>query len=119
MNILLEKLQETGVDVEGTLERFLDKEELYIKFLVKFLNDNNMELLGEALNKADYESAFQYAHALKGLSANLGLETMQKHLENIVKGYRSSDFSVMAPNYEKLVPVYENIISAIKENQGL
>ena len=37
------QLEENGADVEGTLKRFMGNEALYMKFIMKFLDDKNFE----------------------------------------------------------------------------
>lgn len=71
--LLKQKLIENGADVEGTLHRFMGNEALFSKFLLKFRDDKNYAGLEESLEQENYEEAFKYAHTLKGVSANLGL----------------------------------------------
>lgn len=71
---LKQKLIENGADVEGTLHRFMGNEALFSKFLLKFKDDKNYAGLTESLDQGNYEEAFKFAHTLKGVSANLGLE---------------------------------------------
>lgn len=70
------QLLENGADVETTIHRFMGNENLYLKFLMKFQNDRNYESLKQHLEEQKYEDAFNDAHTLKGVSANLGLDTI-------------------------------------------
>lgn len=72
------RLERLGMDVPKTLERFLDNEKMLIKFLKKFETDDNMEKLSLALKKGDVKTAFEAAHALKGISANLSLGNLNE-----------------------------------------
>ena len=38
------ELIEAGVDYEGALERFIGRDDLYRKFIFKFLDDKNMNI---------------------------------------------------------------------------
>lgn len=67
------QLLENGADVETTINRFMGREDLYLNFLFKFQNDKNYESLAKHLETKQYEDAFNDAHTLKGVSANLGL----------------------------------------------
>ena len=67
------QLEENGADVEGTLKRFMGNEALYMKFIMKFLDDKNFEGIKSNLEKNDFEDAYVSAHTLKGVTANLGL----------------------------------------------
>ena len=44
-----------------------------MKFVMKFEEDRNCRGIRESLEKQDAEAAFNQAHALKGVSGNLGL----------------------------------------------
>lgn len=68
------QMEENGANVDTTLERFMGNEALYMKFIMKFLDDKNFGDIMEKLEKSDYEGAFNGAHALKGVTANLGLD---------------------------------------------
>ncbi len=59
--------------MEGTLKRFMGNEALYMKFIMKFLDDKNFEGIKSNLEKNDFEGAYVSAHTLKGVTANLGL----------------------------------------------
>jgi len=82
---LKEQLEENGVDVKNTLKRFMGKEEMYQRFLGKFLKDESYENLKKSLEGKDYEEAFKYAHTLKGISANLGLEPVRQAVSEMVE----------------------------------
>lgn len=68
------ELQKNGADVKSALHSFMGKEEMYEKYLVKFLaEDPNYDNLMSSLERKDYNEAFRCAHTLKGVSVNLGL----------------------------------------------
>jgi HPt (histidine-containing phosphotransfer) domain-containing protein len=68
------QLKDCGADVETTVKRFMGNEALYEKFVMKFLDDKNCEGIQANIEKSDYKEVFNCAHALKGVSANLGLD---------------------------------------------
>ncbi len=68
------EMEENGADVETTVKRFMGNEKMYMKFIMKFLDDNNYDKLKENLSKGDYEETFNSAHTLKGVAANLGID---------------------------------------------
>lgn len=68
------QMEDNGADVNGTLKRFMGSEKMYMKFIMKFLDDKNCAGLKENLQNRDFEGAFASAHALKGVTANLGLD---------------------------------------------
>lgn len=86
-----EKLAAYGVDVAVTMERLGNSEDLYLRCVDLFLNDGNMEELGKALEQGDLKKGFEAAHALKGVSANLGLQPFYEKICKIVEPLRAAD----------------------------
>lgn len=71
--VFKKQLEEGGADVDVTLKRFMGNEAIYMKFILKFLDDKNYDMIMDSLAKKDYAGAFAGAHSLKGVSGNLGL----------------------------------------------
>ena len=72
------ELRENGAGVDAAVHRFMGNKALYKKFLLKFKDDRNCEALAENIRNGNYEAAFNSAHTLKGVSANLGLDPIYK-----------------------------------------
>lgn len=70
------QLEENGVDVEATLKRFMGREAIFMKFILKFADDQSCVGIREALNNQDAKAAFEHAHSLKGVSGNLGISSV-------------------------------------------
>lgn len=111
---LVERLTENGMEVEKTLERFMGNEELYIKFLKKFLEDGNCAGLKEAVEQGDRDNAFLSAHTLKGLAANLGLNCILEPLVPIVETLRNGSVDNLADNIKKLDENYLKVTQIIE-----
>ena len=86
-----QKMEENGADVETTINRFMGNEAMYLKFLGKILDDQNYKMLGENLEAKNYEEAFKCAHTLKGVTANLGLDPIQKAVSELVEEIRGKE----------------------------
>lgn len=65
------ELEGAGVNVEETLRRFMNNEMLMIKFLRKFVDDENMNKLRTLIADKHYNEVLPVAHTLKGVSGNL------------------------------------------------
>jgi len=118
---LKQKLVENGADVEGTLHRFMGNGALFLKFLVKFKDDQNFALLRNSIEQKDYEEAFKAAHTLKGVSANLGLTPIYasaSNLTELLRGKAPSEVDVEQVMQEKaaLEESYQLFIKIIEEN---
>ena len=93
-------LTEAGINVDTALKRFLDDEEMYFEFLNSFVEDTLMSRLKQAVQNGSVDDAFEAAHALKGLCANLSIDSMSKMIVpmvEILRG-RSMDSAVIRQN---------------------
>lgn len=105
MSTLLDELKDWGCDVDGAMERFMGDEELYRICLHSVLSDKSFGGLCEALQRNDVDEAFDHAHTLKGVLANMGLTPMFDITVRIVEPLR-------AGNSENLLPVCEELMQA-------
>lgn len=109
MEMIFQALEDWGCDVEGALERFLDDKELYMTCLKTVITDGNFVKLGVALKEQNVPLAFDYAHTLKGVFANLGLTPMFVIVETIVEPLRAGLASHLEEPYEKLLASNERL----------
>ena len=110
-----ERLEGLGVDIEETLERFVENEALFFRCLNKLEDDKNYTLLCEAIEEGtDAHKAFDAAHALKGVSANLGLNKLFIELREITEVFRAGSMDYDTDNLERLKAAYSEAISTIK-----
>lgn len=96
-------LKDAGIDVEGALNRFLNNEDLYMKFLMKFPEDKSFWNFCQAMQDSNCEYALKYAHTLKGLSGNLSIMTLYDLLYPCVNDLRAGNMD----NVKKLQPDIE------------
>ncbi|MBQ7933613.1 MAG: Hpt domain-containing protein [Lachnospiraceae bacterium] len=102
------------MEYEETLGRFMNKEELLERFLKRFPEDTSYRHLKERLAAGNYKEAFSCAHTLKGVTANLGLESLRRPASEITELLRyceeqpvdsdrlREEWDVLQQNYEKL-----------------
>lgn len=83
--VFKKQLEEGGADVDVTLKRFMGNEAIYMKFILKFLDDKNYDVIMDSLAKKDYAGAFAGAHSLKGVSGNLGLTPVYEASSSITE----------------------------------
>ena len=86
-----EMFEAYGADYHSTMARFMGNEAMYMKFLDMLFKDDNLEKLGEALEKQDYEEAFSAAHTLKGVVGNMGLTPLFNAVCAIVESLRKRE----------------------------
>lgn len=65
-----------GIDLNQGIRYAGENEELYMRFLKRFPDDENMGELCAALASGDMDTAFVCAHTLKGLALQLGITAL-------------------------------------------
>lgn len=115
-NRLFKALKELEVDIEGTLSRFCDNEELYMKFLLRFPDEDRITPIKDSISAQNYDMLLQAAHKLKGTSANLGMNRLSQKAEKIVKKVRSSEYTGFEADAADVEKEYNLVCGTIKEN---
>lgn len=110
-----EKLLSVSIDADHTIDRFMGNEELYKKFLGKFLKDVSYQELMEGYEQHDASKAFRAAHTLKGVSANLGLISIMDCVTPMVTAMRGGEFPEdMEEALLQLGVCYQKVCSLIR-----
>lgn len=103
------------IDYEEGLERFVNKPELYHKFLSKFMQESAFVELQKAMAEEDYEAAFRYAHTMKGNTGNLSLVRLYKATIPLVEALRDgADIEGAKKLYGQVETVFEETIAYLK-----
>lgn len=99
--ITLDKLKGFGANTEEGLARCMNNEEFYLKMVNMGLADERFEALGPALESGDKDTAFELAHALKGVLGNLSLTPIYdpfSEMTELLRAKQDADYKTM---YEK------------------
>ena len=88
---MIMELKACGIDYEDTLHRFMNKQDMMIRFLKKFPEDTSYLQIIENIDKRDYGTAFRCAHTLKGVVANLGITSLYGHVSEITELLRGKE----------------------------
>ena len=108
-----ERLAAAGIDVADALSRFMGNENMFERFLGKFLQDKNFPALREALEKGDKEAALAASHTLKGVCGNLSMTALFDLLTEQVRLFRADDFEGAKQMMEKITEQYKKVTDAI------
>lgn len=84
-DVLWDMLRKRGVDVDRALARMKGNKDAYKNFLIEFFGDPDFEALGTEIKAGNAKIAFEYAHGLKGMAANLGLDEVRSRLGVLVE----------------------------------
>ena len=104
-----------GVDWDDVLARFMGNEDLIAKFMVKFLSDKNMGELSKYLEEGNVTEAFKAVHALKGVSANLGLKGMLGSVCELTEILRAGSMEGYEEQYDKIKPKYDELVTILNK----
>lgn len=116
-------LEEMGMNVDTTINRFMGNEALYLKFLNKFQADQSVANIQKYIAEQNTEEAFKSAHTLKGVAANLGLDPIAQYASDIVEIFRGKtqfsevDTDKLSILNEELKKIYETLIKLLEEHQ--
>ena len=115
-NMNRELLETAGIDVADGLHRFMNSEQMYVKYLNKFVENDQFAALKQEVEKdvIDCNEAFERAHALKGICANLSMAGMLDALNPIVEALRGGSDEGVREGMPELQRRYEQVISAIQ-----
>ncbi len=108
-----QKLQDAGVDLKGAMERFLNNEAMYEKFLKKFLADPNYQELTAAVEEKDCKRAFTASHTLKGVCGNLALQGLYHAITSQVECFRTERFEEGAAMMPAVSAEYDKVVTLI------
>ncbi|MDD4721805.1 MAG: hypothetical protein PHR07_03530 [Acidaminococcaceae bacterium] len=103
MNDFINDLAQWGCNVDTALERFDGDRELYLECLEIFNKDKNFSDLGQLLQAEKYGEAFNCAHALKGVTANLSLAPLLEVITSISEALKQGLYSKAEENYKVLL----------------
>ena len=106
-----------GGDYNEVLSRLATDQRIQ-KYLLRFLDVPDFELLKEALAAKDWEKAFLAAHTLKGNALNLGLGTFttaDTELTEYLRPRVVEDEAKLNELFQKTQVEYEKLINTINE----
>ena len=84
-------VQELYESIGGSYDsakRILQMDMLIGKFVVKFLDDKSFEKIEAAARAGDGSGIFEGAHAMKGVCANLGLDSLSQAASVLAEEFR-------------------------------
>lgn len=88
-----EIFEKYNLNYKTTMERFMGNHEMYITFMDRLFEDENFVKLGDALDRRAVKEAFEAAHTLKGVSANMGLKFIYDVVYDITELLRDGSWN--------------------------
>lgn len=112
---MLQGLLQGGIDIEGIYQRLPGKDELIIRLLKKFPEEQNYIFLVEAVEAKDYKKAFEAAHNLKGVAANMDMHPLLESMSALVEKLREDEPGDISIEFEAVKRDYERVVAAINK----
>lgn len=106
-------LREQGVNVDKALERMKGNKEAYKNFLKEFFEDPDFEALQESIDAQNVKDAFDYAHGLKGMAGNLGLDRVHGKISILVEILRQGSLEGAMEAYEEVMETCKGIMNLL------
>ena len=87
--LTIQNLRAYGANVDDGVQRCLNDEGFYLEMVAAVFKDGNLSALEQALENKDAKTAFEYAHALKGVTANMALTPILTPVQQITELLRN------------------------------
>ncbi|MEG1887213.1 MAG: Hpt domain-containing protein [Oscillospiraceae bacterium] len=113
MNKVYSELAQWGCNIEIAMERFLNDEDLYTVCLNEVIRDTAFEDLGKAISDKDVSAAFECAHTLKGVLANMELTPMLTYIDEILQPLRNGRMDNLNSIYGELMKAKDKLSNII------
>lgn len=107
-------LQEVGVNIEKGLDNVDQDTSLYEELLRYFLKDKSYPRLCAAFQTQNVQEAFNAAHALKGISDNLGFQKLTENVKPVVEYLRQENLDNAKQLFPQIEETYHEVIEAIQ-----
>lgn len=108
--LTIAQLQSWGADTQDALRRCLNNESFYLSLVRRAMQDASFEALPAAVCGGELDKAFELAHALKGMTANLSLTPVLRPLQEITELLRNKTATDYTPLLEELAAKRQELL---------
>lgn len=105
-----DELMRNGINVEKALRHMMGNEGLLNKYVNIFLNDDTFARLCAAIENNQREDAFLCAHALKSITASLGLTELNKIFVEQTELLRAGNWEEGIKGIEETKKEYKRVV---------
>ena len=107
--LTVEKLKEYGADTEDGLGRCMGNEALYLRLVSTVADQPDFDRMNDSIAGGDLKSAFEAAHALKGVLGNLSLTPLYEKVCEITELLRARTETDYSPLLEEIASLREGL----------
>ncbi|MBP5199037.1 MAG: Hpt domain-containing protein [Schwartzia sp.] len=112
--LTLEKMRALGIDPTDGLTRCMNNEVFFFKMISMAVANDYFDTLGPALEKNDLDSAFEAAHALKGVIGNLALSPIYEPLAEMTELLRAKKEADYISMYRPIKVIRDQLLALSK-----
>lgn len=115
MNKIIKALSDWGCETTDTMERMGDDEDFYIECLKEIPGDVCFQQLKQEIENHNTKKAFDVAHTLKGMLANMGLTPMYVKVSEIVEPLRGGNSENLMGKFDELMEMRTQLSNILQE----
>ncbi len=113
--LTLEKMEALGIDPKEGLARCMNNEDFFFKMVSLAISNEYFDSLGPALEKNDLDSAFEAAHALKGVIGNLALAPIYDPLSEMTELLRAKKAADYVSMYRPIKEIRDRLLTLTQD----
>jgi len=110
METFFKEISRYGFVKEDVMNRFVDDEEFYKDCYIQVLQDESFGELKKYIDSGDRQAAFDCAHGLKGILANIGMMVLFDRTSDIVEVLRGTKTGNINEMYDELIRLRDECI---------
>ena len=113
--LTLEKMKNLGIDPKEGLTRCMNNEVFFFKMISMAISNEYFDTLGKALEEGDLDTAFESAHALKGVIGNLALAPIYVPLSEMTELLRARKLVDYVSIYRPIKEIRDQLLAMTKD----
>ena len=114
MTEFFDKITEYGFDKKEVMQRFLDDEQFYYECFEQVIKDEAFDELGKLIERNKTKEAFDCAHSLKGILANVGLIALYDKISDIVEILRGTKDGNVEEDYRAFLKLRDECMKLLQ-----
>ena len=107
--LTIDSLRAFGANVDEGLGRCMKNEAFYLRMVGMAIKDPNYERLEKTVEENDLQGAFEAAHALKGVLANLAITPLLTPVSELTEQLRTRTPGDYRPQVQEILAKYEEL----------
>lgn len=108
-----------GIDHADAMARMLNNDALFKQLAQHYRTDTNFEALRADMEVGDFETAYNHAHTLKGVSGNLSFGQLHKLAAQVCDALSNGDADAARALMEPLANAHELVLEGLDYWQTL